>query len=333
MDFIDKGRQGNSVSLIRRYRSGMNCFKIAFLLVLALPAIPAPGPGTIWPEGVYTTTIPLKRAGRLFLLEATIDGVTGNFILDTGSSKLVLNSTYFRNTWKVKGTEAGGVTGSAGAVQCTSVKKFQVAGLTYLNLAADAADLGHIENRRGVKVLGLFGCCMMRNMEAVIDAARNQLRLFRLDRSGKRIGSASGAFQADVKTKLTIVQDVAFVTAVIGTRQLNFCLDTGAESNMLSTAAPKKVMSTVTILRRSDLCGVSDRRGCDMLIGALNDFSIGGRKITGMQAMLAGMDQMSSFYEFPVDGMLGFDFFEQDEISINLVTQELGILFRKGGKP
>lgn len=308
-------------------------FKILFLLLFSLPAVTAPGPGILWPEGVYMTTIPLKRAGRLFMLEATIDGVTGNLILDTGSSKLVLNSTYFRNSWAVKGTEAGGVTGSAGTVRRTSVKKLQVAGLTYLSLAADVTDLGHIENRRGVKVLGLFGCCMMRDMEAVIDAARNQLRLYRLDRSGKRIGPAAGSFKADVKSKLTVVQDVAFVSAVIGTKALTFCLDTGAESNMLSSSAPKKVMSTVTILRRSNLCGVTNRPGCDMLIGELGDFTLGGRKIQGMQALLAGMDQMSTFYDFQVDGMLGFDFFEQGEISLNLVTQELGILFRKGGKP
>jgi len=41
-------------------------------------------------------TIPLKRAGRLFLIEATIDDQEGNLVFDTGSSGLVLNKTYFR---------------------------------------------------------------------------------------------------------------------------------------------------------------------------------------------------------------------------------------------
>jgi len=303
---------------------------IAVLLLLAGPAVPLPAPGLLWPEGVYYTTIPLKRAGRLFILEATIDGVTGNFIFDTGASRLVLNSTYFRNTYAVSGTEAGGVTGSAGAVRRASVKKFQVAGLTYTNLAADVTDLGHIENRRGVRVLGLFGSCMLRNMEAVVDLARNQLRVYRLDRSGKRIGSASGVFKADLTQKLTTVQDVMFISATIGGRPLSFCLDTGAESNMLSSSLPKKVMSTVSILRRSDLCGVSGT-GCDMLYGALGDFSLGERKIAGMQAMLVSMEAMSAHYGSQVDGMLGYDFFQQGEISLNLVTGEMGIAFRKGG--
>jgi len=305
---------------------------LILLLLLAFPAIPAPSPGTIWPEGIYMTTIPLKRAGRLFILEANIDGVTGNFIFDTGASKLVLNSTYFRNYWTVQGTEAGGLTGSAGTVRRTSVKKLQLSGLSYMNITADVADLGHIENRRGIKVLGLFGSCMLRDMEAVIDVARNQLRLYRLDRSGKRIGSASGRFDADLRTKVHTVQDVIFISATIGEKELNFCLDTGAESNILNSNSPKKVMSTVSILRRSDLRGVAGQ-GSDVLYAALGDFNLGDRKIPGMQALLAGMEEMSAYYDYPVDGMLGYDFFEQGEISLNMITQEMGIIFRKGGNP
>ncbi len=305
---------------------------IIFTLV-GLPAIPLPGPGTIWPEGIYMTTIPLKRAGRLFLLEANVDGVTGNFILDTGSSLLVLNSTYFRNSWTVSGSEAGGMTGSAGAVRRTSVKKLQLSGLTYAGVTANVANLGHIENRRGIKVLGLFGCNMLHDMEAVIDISKNQLRLYRLDKSGKRIGQSSGNFRADFRSGFRVVQDVVFINAVIGGKEMNFCLDTGAESNILSSSAPKKVMSTVTILRRSDLLGVAGQGNTDLLYAALGDFNLGNRRIEGMQALLASMDDMSSFYNTQVDGMLGYDFFEQGEISLNLVTRELGIAFRKGGNP
>jgi hypothetical protein len=290
---------------------------LILLLLLAFPAIPAPSPGTIWPEGIYMTTIPLKRAGRLFILEANIDGVTGNFIFDTGASRLVLNSTYFRNYWTVSGTEAGGMTGSAGTVRRTSVKKLQLSGLTYTNMTADVTDLGHIENR---------------DMEVVIDVARNQLHLYRLDRSGKRIGAASGRFNADLRTKVHTVQNVIFINATIGEKVLNFCLDTGAESNILSSNASKKVMSTVSILRRSDLRGVAGQ-GSDMLYAAMGDFNLGERKISGMQTLLASMDEMSAYYDYQVDGMLGYDFFEQGEVSLNLITQEMGIIFRKGGNP
>lgn len=309
-------------------------FKISLvlLLLLTLPAIPAPAPGVIWPEGTYMTSIPLKRAGRLCMVEATIDGVTGNMIFDTGATGLILNSTYFRNAWTVRGTEAGGVAGSAGAVRKTVVKKLQIAGLLYPNVGAEVTDLGHIENRRGVKVLGLFGSGMLRDMEVVIDVAGNRVSLYRLDRTGKRIGPAAGTFRADLTTRIQVVQDVMFVRATIGAKELNFCLDTGAESNILSSSMPGKVMNTVTITRRADLQGVGGGRN-DMLFGLLGDFSIGTKKISGMQTLISSLDDMSAFYEFQVDGMLGYDFFEQGIVSLNLVTRQMGIMFRKGGKP
>lgn len=58
--------------------------------------------------------IPMKRSGRLFLIEAMADGESGNLVFDTGANGLVLNSTYFRN--HVKSVRAGsiGITGTTG---------------------------------------------------------------------------------------------------------------------------------------------------------------------------------------------------------------------------
>lgn len=305
---------------------------LVILLLITLPAIAAPGPGVIWPEGIYMTSIPLKKAGRLFLLEVTIDGITGNLIFDTGASGLVLNSTYFRDYYTLNNTAAGGVTGYAGALRKTSIKKLQFGGLTYSNVGADVADLGHIENRRGVKVLGLFGSCMIRNMEVVIDLAKNQMELYRLDKSGKRIGSSSGTFKADLTSRIQVIRDVIFLRATIGAKELNFCLDTGAESNILSSDAPSSVMNTVSILRRSDLRGVAGQQ-TDVLYASLGDFNLGTRKITGMQTLITSLDDISALYECQVDGMLGYDFFEQGVISLNMVTRQMGIIFRKGGTP
>ena len=49
------------------------------------------------PSGDFNTLIvPIKRAGNLIIVEAQIDTLVGNFVLDTGAPYLVLNATYFR---------------------------------------------------------------------------------------------------------------------------------------------------------------------------------------------------------------------------------------------
>jgi len=284
------------------------------------------GPGS--PAEPDEITIPLKRAGRLLLMEARIDNETGNFIFDTGSSRLVLNNTYFRKYVSTESGDRGGITGGVAGVRQTKVNRIQISGLAYTGVMADLADLGHIENRRGVKILGLFGFSLLKNMEIVIDVGQNELHLYRLDRNGNRTGSGTPEFKADISQKVQMCQDVLFVDSKISGKILSFCLDTGAESNVISSGNPKKVMSTVSITHRSGLVG-SGRPTAEALYGILNDFDMGGHRINQMQTIITNLDNMSAAFGFTVDGMLGYDFFEKGQICINLVRMEMKVCFNK----
>jgi predicted aspartyl protease len=278
-----------------------------------------------------SVTIPLKRVGRLFMIEAKIDNLVGNFLFDTGSAQLVLNSTYFRKYMTVDNAEGGGITGSTGIIQRTRIKKLDAAGLIYSDVLADVTSLGHIENRRGVKVLGLFGMSLLKGMEMVIDVNNNELRLYRLDKTGNRIGVQKNECKADVTEKIVSYRNILFVKVTIAGKDLDFCLDTGAESNVLNCYASKKVMSTVTILRRSDMMGVGSG-DAEVLLGSLNDFMVGQRSIPDMQTIIASLGALSASYGCSVDGMLGYDFFSRGEVRINLVKNEMKICFTKTGK-
>ena len=285
------------------------------------------------PQGNFIgVTIPLKRVGRLLLLEGTVDGVIGNFILDTGSSGLVLNKTYFRNCMIIDNEEGGGVTGSTGAIARINVRRMMVAELVYTNIPADVTPLGHLENRRGVKILGLFGMSLLKNLEIVIDSRNNELQLFKLDKKGNRVGTSSPEVRYDIVHKIEQYHNIMFIKASIGGKVLDFCLDTGAESNVLSIDAPGQALGTVTITRRSNLQGVGSDSG-EVLFGTMNDFILGSRKLSSMETILCSLTALSDKYGYPIDGMLGFDFFTQGKIYLNLVKKEMGICFKPEGKP
>jgi hypothetical protein len=57
-------------------------------------------------------TIPLKNAGRFYMIEAIVDNQFGNLIFDTGASELVLNGTYFRKYFKREVNNSRGITGN-----------------------------------------------------------------------------------------------------------------------------------------------------------------------------------------------------------------------------
>ncbi len=281
---------------------------------------------------VVGVTIPLRRAGRLFLLEGSIGNVSGNFILDTGASGLVLNKTYFRNSRAIDDEEGGGVTGTTAAVERIFVKHLLISELSYANISADVTPLGHLENRRGIKILGLFGMSLLKDLEIVIDLRHNELQIYKLDKDGNRPGTSSPAVKYDITQRIMEYHNVMFVKASIGGKILDFCLDTGAESNVLSTDAPKNALSKVTITRRSNLNGIGQDKG-EVLFGTLNEFIMGSRQMHPMETIICSLAAMSQKYGYPIDGMLGYDFFAKGKIYINLVKNQMGICLLQEVKP
>jgi predicted aspartyl protease len=276
-----------------------------------------------------SVVIPMKRAGRLFLIEATVDGEKGNLVFDTGANGLVLNNTYFRNHVKSGGVSSTGITGAVGMVEQISVGKIEFADLTYNNLRADVANLGHIENRRGIKILGLLGFSMIKDLEIVIDSENSELKLFRIDKKGNRLNNSSPVFKPDYVQKIEGNSNILFLKGTIGGKPLNFCFDTGAETNAISSDSNKKIMSTLTITRRTALKGAGSA-GSEVLFGRMNDFVIGNQPIPNMETIITNLDALSEAYGTHIDGMLGYSFLEHGIICVNFVNKQFGIRFTKG---
>jgi predicted aspartyl protease len=276
-------------------------------------------------------TIPLKRAGRLFLIEARIDGQVGNLIFDTGASGLVLNKTYFRKYVGDEKTAGGGITGTSGKILRTVVKRIEISDLFYENVPADLMDLGHIENRRGVKVLGLFGLNMIDNFEVIFDANNSELQLIRIDKQGNRISSQPSETKYDFTQIMDTKYSIMVVRAKIGDKMLDFCLDTGAESNVISSNVPKKVMSTIQINRRSGIGGAGAASD-EVLYGTMSQFQLGEYQFGSMQTVVTSLDAMCESYGCSIDGMLGYDFWQKGIFCFNFKKKEISFSLWKGEK-
>ncbi len=90
-------------------------------------------------------------------------------------------------------------------------------------------------------------------------------------------------------------------------------------------------MSKVNITRRSSLQGVGEAQE-EVLYGTINDFIMGNRPLHPMETIVCNLDAMAQKYGYPIDGMLGYDFFTKGRIYINLVKNEMGICLRQGEK-
>ena len=332
-------------------------YRVLFMLLAVVPVIPASSSSMKSAESELTSTpvtfsipgsqtniytpdfninadsvvIPLKRAGRLFLIDAKVGEETGNLVFDSGANGLVLNSTYFRNHVRSGGSTPTGVTGAVGTVEQIFVKQIEFAGLTYKSVMSDITNLGHIENRKGVKILGLIGFSMMRKLEIVIDAKNNRLKLFRIDKDGNRLNSRLPEFRADYTQKIEGNKNILFLKGIISGKTLNFCFDTGCETNVICSDCNRSIMNTLTITGRSGLTGAGSS-GSEVLFGRMNDFTIGNKQIPNMDTVITNLDALSESYGTKIDGMLGYNFLEQGIISINFVKREFGIRYNKAEK-
>lgn len=273
--------------------------------------------------------IPLIRIGRLLIMEATVDGESGNLIFDTGATGLVLNRSYFRDHVISGEQSSSGITGNVLSVDRITADKLKVAELTLTKLSASLADLGHIENRRGIKVLGLFGFELIKSFEIILDNFNNQLILRPIDRKGNPVEPMKN-FTADYVQKVEMKENIVFMKAEIGGKVLRFCFDTGAETNALNSRLGGNVLGTVSVTRTVKLQGAGTVSR-EVVYGLMNELTMGDTIITGMQTIVTYMDHLNDAYGIQIDGVLGFDFISRGNFCINFVKNEVRIAYIKQG--
>jgi predicted aspartyl protease len=276
-------------------------------------------------------TIPLKRVGNLFLIDAVVDNQIGNLIFDTGAMGLVLNKTYYRNHVVMDSQASNGINGAISNVNFVTINQLEFSDLTFKNTKADLTDLGHIENRRKVKILGLLGLTLIKDFEIIIDVNNNQLQLFRIDKKGNRFNTTEKSFQSDITQSIQSSNNVIFLKGTIGGKKLNFCIDTGSETNVISNRSSKEVLNSITITRRSSLQGSGSKKS-EVFYGTMNNFVYNNKELIGMETIITNLDGLCDAYGVQIDGVLGFDFLEKGTVCINLSKKQLGICFLKTEK-
>lgn len=271
--------------------------------------------------------LPFSRAGNLILVKATADTTSGNFVLDTGAPHLVLNITYFRN-YPVHSNEGerNGITGNAFMAGQTTVADFSWGPAHYYRLNADLANLGNIENSKGVRILGLIGMELLRNFEMIIDYEKNLIYLHRFRR--KVPSSYRNELLADTAAysivPITITDNRIMLQSVLAGKKIKLIIDSGAETNLLDSRLPDKVFENVSITGRTMLSGAGSGK-IEVLKGDLQQLQIGNQSLSNLPVLITNLERTCFSYGGCVDGILGFDFLSLKKIGFNFVTNKMYI--------
>jgi hypothetical protein len=272
--------------------------------------------------------IPFSRSGNLILLKAKADTTEGNFILDTGAPGLVLNLTYFRDYPGIAGADdnQGGITGNVPTSLHTIVEHFSFGTIQYQQLEADRISLGHIENNKGIKVLGLLGMQLFRQFEMIIDYEQSVIYLHRISKKEASIYKSKLLNDTAAYSVLPIEfkENKVLVFASIGGKKLTLLIDSGAESNVLDSRLPNKVFENVSITKRVLLNGTGTKK-IEALYGDARNVKIGKEQLDSLPVLITNLEKMCFSYDYCLDGILGFDFLSLHKIGFNFVNRKMYI--------
>jgi predicted aspartyl protease len=272
--------------------------------------------------------IPLRFVGNLMLLECRIDSISGYLVFDTGASEIILNQVYFRHYSARTLPQTAGITGSAGEVKTITVGSILVSELEFRKVTTHMADLSHLENNRNVRILGLVNFELFKAFTLVIDARNAQLQLIPQKEKGKKNKGLPDAQNQDVILHVDFSQNILFLPGSIAQKKIRFCLDTGAETNVINSRNPDAVLNTIAITGKTTLRGTGRGKN-EVLTGTLKECDIGGSKFQDMRTIIANLDPLNEAYGYHIDGMLGYPFLQKCCLCINFAEQTMGIKFYK----
>ncbi|MBL0358053.1 MAG: aspartyl protease family protein [Chitinophagaceae bacterium] len=272
--------------------------------------------------------IPFSRAGNLILLRAKADTTDGNFILDTGAPGLVLNITYFRDypTTVAENEEQNGITGSVSAVTKTQVNDLVLGCIHNNSVPADLLNLGHIENTKAVRILGLIGLSVFSRFEMIIDYENSLLYLHRIGK--KEATTYKHAMLKDTAAYSTVPIEIwnhkIMTSTIIAGKKLRLIIDSGAECNLLDSRLPSKIFDNVEILKRINLSGAGNKK-VEALYGNLNNLTIGDQNTGSLPVIITNLEKTCLADNTCIDGILGFDFLSLHKIGFNFVNNKMYI--------
>lgn len=274
-------------------------------------------------------SIPFSRVGNLILIKAKADSTEGNFILDTGCQGLVLNITYFRHypTSSDHGAETQGINGTSSVItEQTMVRDFSFGSMQEYNVKANLANLGSIENSKGIKVLGLIGVQFLDNCELIIDFEENLLYFHVIAK--KEIKTYRHVMLSDTASYHTIPFEITDSRIIVKTtmagKKLRFIIDCAAETNILDSRLPDKIFDGLSITGKVNLVGVGNKK-VEAVKGSLPSFAIGNRIITDMPVLITNLEKTCFSYGGCIDGILGLDNLSVQKIGFNFATNKMYI--------
>ena len=320
-------------------RQLLNALLFSVLLIYSVAAQSVAGhrpaaaePKTTTADLPAATTVAFTLAKNLIVVEAEINGIFGNYLVDTGAQATVLNRSHFGpdaiETVAMGHAPASGVGGTIDDVQGAVNLKLNWGPIQIGGLRGLVMDLAHLEKSIGVPIAGVIGFDVLERFQIQFNYAARELTLYSLDDDFQPLVPSDLGEPTQI-IAFEMVAHIPVIPVRIAGYEMRMGLDSGAGGAMLFERWQTTLAGQYEFIERTEM------RGGDKNV-QMGDVV----RIDNMQVQ--DIDYVDLTFRFndiatpsgdslPMDGLLGYEFLKTWPTAINFRTRELLVWSKSGG--
>ncbi len=242
-------------------------------------------------------SIPFENASGLILVSASIEGVCGKFIFDTGADQLLINSAI---SLEACDSDFSTVQGEV-KTQKIKISSFRLGQIEIENFQAFATDLSQLESHVGSKILGIIGAKML-DSEIMHINKKDRVIEFLHRKTLKALFSSH-----NIQIPVIFENDIPIINLSLDGDSYRFILDTGASISFID----KKILD-----KRNDLFIKTDS-SFDLVTASgeqsshfyykCNAVNIGNIIFSNVEVSPLDLTEMQELFDVDVSGIISLD--------------------------
>jgi len=272
----------------------------------------------ISPPDALDDLISARLAGGLIMVRAQLNGIEGNYILDTGASHLFINQDLVTN----KAVEAYGL-GAQVAVEKGIVARFEIGQAVFENQALYKMDMRHLEAIKGCRIAGIIGTNLLKDFSLFVDYNKGLVRLEKSSTTSRDIPKKSLR-----DFPLTWQGHFPMLSVLVNEVEYAFAIDTGAEANIFSGNFEKALTAHTHDLKAGKVWSIAESSTAVRNF-TLTEMECMGLNYTALGFMFSDLEALNDAYSVALDGILGYPFLRRHPFTLDFTAERL-IIWEEG---
>lgn len=261
------------------------------------------------------TRVSFQLIGNLIVFEAEYNGQKGNFILDTGMGYNLFNSKYIDNNSVIENLYSNNeVVNSNMSKAWIDVNGFMLGGASF------KADLQHVEQTKGISIMGIIGTWSLKRVILTLDFIHKEMVLQKA-KGKNRFLAGEVLFNLNEAIPFAYKGHIPMIQAYLGNKAVLLGIDTGAEVNILSNKLITQVRETHEMSFRKVM--LLDGTLTYHPYSQIKSIILGNYLAHRMGTIFSDLKQLNSLNGPPLDGLLGIECIKQFKVTFNFSKREL----------